>query len=152
MIQPSLEGIASDEVNQVTSSSQPAGGQSGCWRRLARMNGSGAASPTALPPASRPLHVADPTDEGFRTIEVWESEQAWQFFRSAHLAPAIAAPHRPQPAFRDLYPGHLVGGDAIARARRPLAKEEQRSQDEGREIVTKFRQQRARDRGEPADA
>jgi hypothetical protein len=64
------------------------------------------------------LHVAGPTEEGFRTIEVWESEEAWQFFRSAHLAPAIAAlggPHRPQPTFRDLYPRHVVAGDAIAR-------------------------------------
>jgi hypothetical protein len=27
------------------------------------------------------LHVAGPTDEGFRTIEVWESRDAWQRFR-----------------------------------------------------------------------
>jgi hypothetical protein len=27
------------------------------------------------------LHVAGPTDEGFRTIEVWESRLAWERFR-----------------------------------------------------------------------
>ena len=27
------------------------------------------------------LHLAGPTDEGFRTIEVWETREAWQRFR-----------------------------------------------------------------------
>ena len=50
-------------------------------------------------PAGLILHVAGPTDEGFRTIEVWESEQAWEHFQAKRLAPAIAAlggPARPQ--------------------------------------------------------
>src|SRR5438094_7283143 len=31
------------------------------------------------------LHVAGPTDEGFRTIEVWETRQAWDRCRAARL-------------------------------------------------------------------
>ena len=65
------------------------------------------------------LHVAGPTDEGFRTIEVWESEQAWQRFQAERLAPAIAAlggRARPAPTFRGLRPAHTVVGAALARA------------------------------------
>jgi hypothetical protein len=60
------------------------------------------------------LHVAGPTDEGFRTIAVWESVEAWEQFRSERLEPAIAAlggPFRPQSRFRDLRPAHIVAGD-----------------------------------------
>jgi hypothetical protein len=56
-------------------------------------------------------------DEGFRTIEVWESEQAWEHFQAERLAPAIAAlggPARPEPTFRGLHPAHVVVGTAIA--------------------------------------
>jgi hypothetical protein len=59
------------------------------------------------------LHVAGPTDEGFRIIDVWESEEAWQCFQTERLAPAIAAlggPARPEPSFRDLHPAHVVLG------------------------------------------
>lgn len=59
------------------------------------------------------LHVAGPTDEGFRIIDVWESEEAWQRFQTERLAPAIAAlggPARPEPSFRDLHPAHVVVG------------------------------------------
>jgi len=28
------------------------------------------------------LHVAGPTDEGFRTIEIWETREAWECFRA----------------------------------------------------------------------
>ena len=31
------------------------------------------------------LHVAGPTDEGFRIIDVWESEEAWQDFQALRL-------------------------------------------------------------------
>jgi hypothetical protein len=64
-------------------------------------------------PAGLILHVAGPTDEGFRVIDVWENEQAWQRFRAERLAPAIAAlggPARPEPTFRDLRPAHVVVG------------------------------------------
>jgi hypothetical protein len=59
------------------------------------------------------LHVAGPTDEGFRIIDVWESRQAWERFQGARLAPAVAAlggPSRPEPTFRDLHPVHVVVG------------------------------------------
>src|SRR5689334_16561353 len=57
------------------------------------------------------LHLAGPTDEGVRTIDVWEDEQAWRQFHRDHLAPAIAAlggPARPQATFRELRPSHIV--------------------------------------------
>jgi hypothetical protein len=68
-------------------------------------------------PAGLILHVAGPTDEGFRTIAVWESEQAWEHFQAKRLAPAIAAlggPARPEPTFRGLRAAHVVVGTAIA--------------------------------------
>src|SRR5262249_17464228 len=56
------------------------------------------------------VDAAGPTDEGFRIIEVWESEGAWRRFAGgvgasagAHIAPG---PRH----FRDLRPSHLVVG------------------------------------------
>ena len=63
------------------------------------------------------LHVAGPTDEGFRIINVWESEEAWQRFQTERVAPAIAAlggPARPEPSFRDLHPAHVVVGHCVS--------------------------------------
>jgi hypothetical protein len=34
------------------------------------------------------VHLAGPTDEGIRIINLWESEQAWQAFESKRLIPA----------------------------------------------------------------
>jgi hypothetical protein len=65
------------------------------------------------PPAGLLLHVAGPTDEGVRIIDVWESEDDWKRFRAERLAPAIAAlggPARPEPTFRDVHPEHVVVG------------------------------------------
>jgi hypothetical protein len=65
------------------------------------------------PPAGLILHVAGPTEEGFRIIALWESESSWQRFQAERLAPAIAAlggPARPQPTFRGLHPAHVVRG------------------------------------------
>ena len=65
------------------------------------------------PPPGLILHLAGPTDEGFRIIDVWDSEPAWQAFRAERLQTAIAAlggPARPGPAFRDLYAVHVVFG------------------------------------------
>ena len=59
------------------------------------------------------LHVAGQTDEGFRIIDVWESEEAWQRFQAERVEPAIAAlggPARLEPTFRDLHPAHVVVG------------------------------------------
>jgi hypothetical protein len=66
------------------------------------------------PPAGLILHVAGPTDEGVRIIDVWESEDAWEHFRASRLGPAIAGlggPARPEPTFRDLRPRHVVLGE-----------------------------------------
>jgi len=59
------------------------------------------------------LHVAGPTDEGVRMIEIWADEQACQRYRE-RLEPAIAAlggPAAAEPSFRDLHPGHVVIGN-----------------------------------------
>lgn len=34
------------------------------------------------------LHVAGPTDEGFRTIDIWETQEAWELFRRQRLTGA----------------------------------------------------------------
>ena len=63
------------------------------------------------PPDGLILHAAGPTDEGVPIIDVWESEEAWQRYRSERLDPAIAAldgPGRPRPTFRDLHPEHIL--------------------------------------------
>lgn len=63
------------------------------------------------------LHLAGPTDEGFRIIAVWNSEQAWQLFHAERLQPAVAAlggPARPEPTFRALHAAHLVLGSIHA--------------------------------------
>jgi hypothetical protein len=81
-------------------------------------------------PAGLILHVAGPTDEGFRIIDIWESEDAWQQFRGERLAPAIAAlggPSRPEPRFRELHPSHVVLGERMSPAEiEPQTKEEER--------------------------
>jgi hypothetical protein len=65
-------------------------------------------------PAGLILHVAGPTDEGVRMIEIWANEQAWQRYRAERLEPVIAAlggPATAEPSFRDLHPGHVVIGN-----------------------------------------
>lgn len=53
------------------------------------------------------LHVAGPTEEGFRTIEVWETREAWQRFHDDLLAgPEVLAP----PILRELRAVHVVRG------------------------------------------
>jgi hypothetical protein len=64
-------------------------------------------------PAGLILHVAGPTDEGVRTIDVWETEEAWQRFRDERLAPSIGAlggAALPEPSLRELRPLQLVLG------------------------------------------
>ena len=57
------------------------------------------------------VHVAGPTDEGFRTIEVWETREAWQRFRddlpgSALPRGVVSAP----PMLRELDAFAAIGG------------------------------------------
>jgi hypothetical protein len=64
-------------------------------------------------PAGLILHVAGPTEEGFRTIDLWESEQAWETFRSSRLEQAITAllgSFRPHATLRGLRPINIVLG------------------------------------------
>jgi hypothetical protein len=59
------------------------------------------------------LHVAGPTDEGFRTIDLWESEQAWETFRSSRLEQEVAelsGTPRPRSTSRDFRPANIVVG------------------------------------------
>jgi len=77
------------------------------WEEYRRV----AASLVDPAPAGLILHVAGPTDEGVRIIDVWETEASWQRYRAEQLEPAIAAlggPARPEPTFRDLRPEHVV--------------------------------------------
>lgn len=75
------------------------------WERYARF----AAALEGLPPRGLILHVAGPTDEGFRVISVWESEEAWARFAAERLGAepdeAVIAP-----VFRALRPEHIVFG------------------------------------------
>lgn len=51
------------------------------------------------------LHAAGPTQDGFRTIDVWASEGAWQAYRPRlrHVFDDLAEP----PVVRELHIGHL---------------------------------------------
>jgi hypothetical protein len=87
------------------------------WEQYERV----AARLTDPPPPGLLLHIAGPTDDGFRVIDIWDSEQAFNRFRSERLAPAIAAlggPARPEPTCRELHARHLVIGsiDFIAQS------------------------------------
>ena len=56
------------------------------------------------------LHAAGRTDEGFRIVEVWESEAAWRRFTHPQLD--TDPPH----VVRTLRPEHLVYGGREVRA------------------------------------
>ena len=61
------------------------------------------------------LHVAGPTDEGIRIIEVWDGKSARERFRAERLArvlAALGATTAGQPRFRDFEAIHLVLGAA----------------------------------------
>lgn len=82
-------------------------------------------------PAGLILHVAGPTDEGFRTIDLWESEQAWETFRSSRLEQVMATlpgSFRPRSTSRDLCLANMVVGidlGVVASASRNTPEEEQ---------------------------
>ena len=54
------------------------------------------------------LHAAGPTDEGFRIIGVWESDEAWQRFRAHRLDPGAEGVAQVPPTFRALRTRHVV--------------------------------------------
>lgn len=57
------------------------------------------------------VHAAGPTDEGFRIIAVWESEEAWRRFLADRLGDAFAGAAAAPPVFRALRPAHIVIGE-----------------------------------------
>lgn len=66
-----------------------------------------------LPPGLR-RHLAGPTDEGFRIVQLWDSEAAWRRFEPelraalASIDPVVG----PRAAVRDLRVVHEVVGEA----------------------------------------
>ena len=81
------------------------------WEQYTRF----AAAMSEPTPAGLILHVAGPTDEGFRIIDLWENEQAWETFRRSRLEPAAASvpSFRPRSTFRDLRPANIVVGTGL---------------------------------------
>jgi hypothetical protein len=72
------------------------------WEQYAHV----AAALAGPAPAGLIVHAAGPTDEGFRVVALWESEEAWLRFAegggSANASPA--PPH----VVRALRPEHVV--------------------------------------------
>jgi hypothetical protein len=60
-------------------------------------------------PAGLIVHAAGPTDEGFRVVALWESEEAWRRFAD-RVGSANASPAPPQ-VVRALRPEHVVYGE-----------------------------------------
>jgi hypothetical protein len=83
------------------------------WERYAAIARSVGHAPPGLL-----LHVAGPTDEGFRIIEVWESETAWrQFAPDLEAAFATVDPSVGRsPIVRDLHGVHLIVGESLGGA------------------------------------
>lgn len=63
------------------------------------------------PPRGLILHAAGPTPEGYRIIEIWESEEAGRRFLADRLGPAAAAAAHGTPIVRELSPAHIVFGE-----------------------------------------
>ncbi len=66
-------------------------------------------------PSGLILHAAGPTDEGFRIIELWESEEAWQRFAAEHPGSEEACADGLLLAFRALRPRHVIYGQRPGR-------------------------------------
>ena len=61
-------------------------------------------------PAGLIVHAAGPTEEGFRIVGVWESEEAWQRFLADRLGEATGTDAEVPPVSRPLRPAHIVIG------------------------------------------
>jgi hypothetical protein len=59
-------------------------------------------------PAGLIVYAAGPTDEGFRIVAVWESEDAWQRF--AERVSSVDGSSPRLEVFRALHPAHVVYG------------------------------------------
>ena len=78
----------------------------GTYREIAEILGEAA-------PEGLVLHVAGPTDEGFRIIGIWESREAWDSFRLERLHSifeGLAAGSRMKLTVRELHVAHLLSG------------------------------------------
>jgi len=64
-------------------------------------------------PAGLIVHAAGPTDEGFRIVGVWESEDAWQRFLADRLGEAGEADAHVPLVSRPLRPAHIVIGGRV---------------------------------------
>jgi hypothetical protein len=69
-----------------------------------------AAALAGPPPQGLIVHAAGPTDEGFRIIAVWESEDAWLRFLAERLESPTDGGAVVPPVFRALHPAHIVIG------------------------------------------
>ena len=79
------------------------------WQQYERFS-----SAISLRPEGLVLHVAGPTDEGFRIIGIWESESAWKRFEAEQLSDhASVGPPTPPATFRALQPTHIVFGRSV---------------------------------------
>jgi hypothetical protein len=76
------------------------------WERYERF----AAALEGPVPEGLILHAAGPTEEGFRIIAVWESEEAWLRFLADRLGTAVDGAAEVPPVFRALRPAHIVYG------------------------------------------
>jgi len=59
------------------------------------------------------IHVAGPTDEGFRMIGIWDSRETWDRFRDDRLGVILdnlADGSRIRPTYRELTIEHLLSG------------------------------------------
>jgi hypothetical protein len=61
-------------------------------------------------PAGLIVHAAGPTEEGFRIVGVWESEEARQRFLAERLGGDAGAHAQAVPVVRPLRPAHIVIG------------------------------------------
>lgn len=68
-------------------------------------------------PAGLIVHAAGPTEEGFRVVGVWESEEAWRSFLANRLGEGAGADGTVAPVFRPLRPAHVVIGDGLTAGR-----------------------------------
>lgn len=96
------------------------------WEQYEQLAAAIAARPEGLV-----IHVAGPTDEGFRIIGVWESEAAWARFEAERQREhASGAPPTPT-TFRALQPKHVVYGRLPAASSTPRLSEPGRGRSHG---------------------